>query len=88
MPQRPLVLFALGLLASCAAQSAEEVRARRWIRGEPSTARQVLALPYGVVALTGWPLERTLDWMEEVNLPARVGDVVVSPLGRIGEPEP
>ena len=77
----------LGSLASCATETAREVRARRLIHGEPSVARQVLALPYEVAALSGWPLETTLDWMEEVNLPARVDDVIVAPFRRPGEPE-
>jgi hypothetical protein len=82
-----LALLAVAPLASCAARSAEEVRARRWIRGEPSTARQILALPYEVVAITGWPLETAIEWMEEVNLPARVGDGIAFSPPRSDEPE-
>ncbi|MGH7897436.1 MAG: hypothetical protein ACREQQ_05755 [Candidatus Binatia bacterium] len=86
MRAAPLASLALGLVASCASQSAEEIRARRWIRAEPSAARTALALPYQAVADTGWPVEIALDWMEEVNLPARVGDAVRSPLRRSDPP--
>ena len=81
------LLALLGPLSSHAAESADNVRERRCIHAEPSTARQVLALPYRLVALTGWPLGKIIDWMEETNLPARVGDFVLYPVHHLRKPQ-
>lgn len=81
------LLAALGPLASHAGQSDEEIRAQRLIHGEPSVVRQFLALPYEIVALTGWPLGKTLDWMEDVNAPARVHDFLLHPFHPVDRPE-
>jgi hypothetical protein len=81
------LLAALGLPSSYAAESPDDVRERRRIHAEPSAARQLLALPYRLVALTGWPLGKILDWMEETNLPARVGDFVLYPVHHLRNPQ-
>lgn len=85
-----VLLAALGPLASHAGEGDDEIRAQRGVRGEPSVLRQVLALPYDIVALTGWPLGKTLDWMEDVNFPAYVHDFVLHPFNHIrrGPSEP
>jgi len=82
-----VLLAALGPLASHAGEREDEIRAERRIHGEPSAGRQILALPYGVVALTGWPLGKAIDWIEDENLPARVEDFVLYPVHHLRHAE-
>ena len=63
------------------ADTSAPVAEQRWIHAEPSLGRTLLALPYTIVALTGWPLKKLLFWMEDVNLPRRIGDAVRHPAG-------
>jgi len=82
-----VLLAALGPLAAHAGPSDEEIRAQRWLHGEPSVPRQILALPYEIVAVTGWPIGKALDWMEDVNFPERAHDFVLYPLHHLRRPE-
>ncbi|MGH7804942.1 MAG: hypothetical protein ACREQJ_11390, partial [Candidatus Binatia bacterium] len=52
----------------------------RLIRAEPSLGRRMLGVPYMVVSATAWPLKHFVFFMEDVNLPARVGDAVTFPV--------
>jgi hypothetical protein len=76
---RPGTLALLTLVVALAplpalAFDAEHVAEQRRIHGEPSFGRRLLALPYDLVALTAWPIKKTVIWMEDVNLPQRVED--------------
>ena len=52
----------------------------RLIRAEPSIAEHILGAPYALVSLTAWPLKKLVMFMEDVNLPARAGDVLFFPV--------
>jgi hypothetical protein len=68
--------------------SPAEVRARRLFREEDPIWRRMLALPADFLELTFWPLRETLFWMERIDLPGRLKQVVVHPTERASGPEP
>jgi len=81
------LLVALSPSLALAFESADQVAEQRRIHGEPSLGRRLLALPYDVVALTGWPIKKTVIWMEDVNLPQRIEDAFSYPGRRLRPPE-
>jgi hypothetical protein len=60
-----------------------EIRERRVMREERPLWRRVLALPADVLEVAFWPLRQTLFWMERDDIPDRVRDAALLPIGAL-----
>jgi hypothetical protein len=67
--------------------AAEEVREQRWTKEETPLWREALALPQTALAVVAWPLKQALFWAERVDLPHRLGDLVLYPVHHLGSKE-
>jgi hypothetical protein len=72
---------ACAVLAACtrtspAHEAEPSVREPRYFRPQTPWWRHVLAAPETGLDALAWPIKRTLFWAEDVNLPARVQDVL------------
>src|SRR5262245_59462809 len=58
-----------------------EIRERRVMREERPLWRRALALPADALEVTFWPLRQTLFWMERDDVPDRMRDTALHPIG-------
>ena len=82
-----LTLVSALMLSPALAADESDPAAERLVRGEPSLARRLLGAPYAIVSITAWPVKQFVFFMEDVNLPARLTDVITFPVRAFREEE-
>jgi hypothetical protein len=88
MQRRAILALAIGLCSSAVfATETKEPAPERLIHAKRSIPSTILGAPYALVSLTAWPLKQFVFFMEDVNLPARLTDIVTFPVRVFREDE-